>query len=235
MSNEERRVAVVTGASRGIGKTTAELLRAQGVTTIGLSRHVVDTAQTRRCDVGDPAVVARVFRAVQRDVGRIDILVNCAGVVTMSDPLEERVEEWEALWRTNVLGAYLCCQEALKPMRAQRAGRIVNLSSIAGRSFSRTASVAYTCSKYAVIGLTRQLAAGCGRDGVTVNCVCPSATRTEMLLANVPPPQLQALAEANPLGRLAEPHEIAQVVAFLVSDAASYLNGAVIDVNGGLL
>ena len=108
------------------------------------------------------------------------------------------------------------------------------MASIAGRSYSRTASVAYTASKYGVIGLTRQLAALFGRDGITVNCVAPSQTRTEMLAA-VPAAQLQAIAASNPTGRLAEPHEIAAAVGFLVSDSAAYVNGAVLDINGGVL
>jgi 3-oxoacyl-[acyl-carrier protein] reductase len=112
---------------------------------------------------------------------------------------------------------------------------VVNLSSVAGRSYSRRASVAYTASKYAVIGLTKQLAACFGRDGITINCVAPSETATEMLTRRVPPGERRAIGQANPLERLARPSEIAAVIAFLASPAASYVNGAVIDVNGGLL
>ena len=235
MSSNGARVAVVTGASTGIGKTAAALLREQGMTTIGLSRHLPDSDTTLQCDIRDEASVARAFTRIAKRVGRIDILVNSAGVVTNGELLSSTVEEWEMVFRTNVIGTYLCCKYALQIMQEQRAGTIVNISSVAGRSYSRTASVPYTSSKYAVIGLTRHLAAGFGKHGIRINCVCPSQTRTEMLEEQLPPAQLDALAKAHPLGRLAEPIEIAQAISFLVSDAASYIHGAVIDVNGGLL
>ena len=235
MSSEGRRVAVVTGASSGIGKAAAELFKSQGLTTIGVSRRSPDTDVTFHCDVQDERSVARVFKRVLDRFGRIDILVNCAGVVAKHDPLTLGAAEWDAILRPNLLGTYWCCKHALKAMRRQRYGKIVNVSSVAGRSYSRTASVAYTSSKYAVIGLTRQLAVHVGRYGVTINCVCPSETKSEMLLRNVPSKRLRALAAAHPLGRLAEPVEVAHAIAFLVSEASSYVNGAVVDVNGGLL
>lgn len=235
MSREGPKVAVVTGASSGIGRATAELFRAQAVRVIGLSRHLAESETSIRCDVREERSVERAFRRVTERFGRVDVLVNCAGIVSMTDPLRLRLVDWEAVLRTNLIGTYFCCKQVLGLMRKQRYGRIVNLSSIAGRSYSCTASLAYTSSKYAVIGLTRQLAAQFGKDRITVNCICPSETRSEMLLAAVPRSRLRAAARANPLGRLAEPREVAQAIAFLASDAASYINGAVLDVNGGLL
>ncbi len=179
--------------------------------------------------------MTRAFHRIVERLGRVDILVNCAGIVSMTDPLRLRLADWEAVLRTNLIGTYFCCKQALSHMRRQRYGRIVNLSSIAGRSYSRSASLAYTSSKYAVIGLTRQLAAQFGKNHITVNCICPSETRSEMLLRAVPRARLRSAARANPLGRLAEPSEVAQAIAFLTSDAASYINGAVLDINGGLL
>lgn len=233
MSSEEGRIGVITGASSGIGRVTAELLRKRGITAVGISRRLEDTDLTRRCDVRDEEDVARVFRELSSTLGQIDILVNCAGVASRSDPLALQVGEWEAVLRTNLIGTYLCCKHAIILMRVRRYGKIVNVASIAGRSYSRTSSLAYTSSKYGVIGLTRQLAANFGRDGININCVCPSQTKSEMLVANVPQAELDALAASIPLGRLAEPEEVAEAICFLVSDAASYLNGAVIDVNGG--
>lgn len=183
----------------------------------------------------DERAVERIFAELVSTFGRIDILANCAGIASIGDPLGLPVEEWEAVLRTNLTGTYLCCRYALIPMRERHYGKIINVSSIAGRSYSRTASVAYTCSKYAVIGLTRHLAASFGKDGININCVCPSQTKTEMLISNVPQAELDRLATSVPLGRLAEPEEIAQTIFFLASDAASYINGAVIDVNGGQL
>lgn len=234
MSDPARRVAVVTGASRGIGRATMSLLEATGFTTIGVARGLTDGDRTRRVDVGDDDSVKRLCDEIASSFGGLDVLVNCAGVAAGGDPLKLSLDDWESTLRTNLIGTYFCCKHALPYMQRQGFGRIVNVASIAGRSFSRTASVAYTASKYGVVGLTRQLAATCGRDGVTVNCVAPSQTRTEML-AVAPPEQLALIAAANPLGRLAEPQEIAEAISFLVSDAASYVNGAVLDVNGGVL
>lgn len=224
----------MTGASRGIGRATVSLFESRGLTTIGVARGLPDGDHTRSLDVGDDDSVKRLCDEIASSFGRLDILVNCAGVASSGDPLKLALADWESALRTNLIGTYFCCKHALPVMQRQGFGRIVNVASIAGRSFSRTASVAYTASKYGVVGLTRQLAATCGRDGVTVNCVAPSQTRTEMLAA-ASPEQLAAIAAANPLGRLAEPQEVAEVIGFLVSDAASYVNGAVLDVNGGVL
>ncbi len=114
-------------------------------------------------------------------------------------------------------------------------GRIVNLGSIAGRSRSKTASVAYTCSKYAIVGLTRQLAAKLGEKGITVNCVAPSQVDTPMLRENVPADKLDELQKSIPVGRLASPEDVAEAIVFLAGEAASYVNGAVLDINGGQL
>ncbi len=235
ISKIDFRVAVVTGGGSGIGKATVRLLKEHGFHAIGISRGLPDGNGTLRCDVSDETSVARAFRRVVRKFGRIDILVNCAGIASKRDPLSVSVKEWERVLRTNLIGSYLCCREAIPVMRRRRYGRIVNVSSIAGRSYSRSCSVAYTSSKYALIGLTRQLAAAFGREGININCVCPSETKSEMLLKNVPRKRLKAMERSHPLGRLAEPAEIARVISFLVSEAASYVNGAVVDVNGGLL
>lgn len=233
--SDETRVAVVTGASRGIGRATVELFRREGVRAIGLARGFDDSESTRKCDVTDEREVASVFAELMSVYGRLDILVNCAAITSRTDPLSITVDEWEAIYRTNVIGTYLCTREAIRAMKPRKYGKVVNVSSIAGRSYSRTASAAYTCSKYAVIGLTRHLAAHFGSEGINVNCVCPAQTRTETLVANVPSAELDALATTIPLGRIAEPDEIAQAILFLASDAASYLNGAIVDINGGQL
>lgn len=227
-------MAVVTGASSGIGKATAELFRTRGWRTIGLARHVAVTRTSRPCDVGNEHAVTRTFAGILGDFGRIDVLVNCAGVASKADPLAVSLDEWERVLRTNLIGTYFCCKAALAPMRRQRYGRIVNIASRAARSYSPTSSVAYTCSKYGVVGLTRQLAVSFASDGITMTCVCPSETLSEMLRTYVPAARLRALARRHPMGRLAEPREIAAVIGFLVSDDASYLNGAVIDATGGL-
>ncbi len=235
MSASSPRVAVVTGASRGVGKATVELFREQGMTAIGVSRSIGNSEGSLSCDVGDEQSVAGLFDELVASHGRVDILVNCAGVSTTTAPLELGVEEWEAVLRTNLIGTYLCCKNAILHMRPQRYGKIINVSSIAGRAFSKTSSVAYTCSKYAVIGLTRQLAVAYSGDGININCVAPSQILTEMLIAHVPQGRREELAAANPLRRLADPEEVARTISFLAGDGASYINGAVIDINGGQL
>ena len=235
MSTDRGRVATVTGASSGIGRATVERLRDAGLLTIGMSRRLANTDTSLHCDVRDERSVAKAFRRVLERFKRIDLLVNCAGVAMKGDPLAVSASEWRLAFDTNVLGTYWCCKHALTVMRKQRYGRIVNISSIAGRSYSRHASVAYTASKYAVIGMTRQLAAHFGKDGITINCVCPSETKTEMFVQTVPPARRRRLAARHPMGRLAEPDEVAQVIGFLGSEAASYVNGAIIDVNGGVI
>lgn len=233
MSHE--RVAVVTGASSGIGKATFELFLNQSWRTIGLARRFKDGGDTRSVDVRHSGAVEAVFRDLFTELGHIDILVNCAGVATTTDALKISVLEWEDILKTNVIGTYLCCQQVLPAMCEQRYGKIVNVSSIAGRLYSVSASVAYTASKYAVIGITKQLAAKFGCHGLNINCVCPSQTITDMFLKNVSKEKQMQLASDHPLKRLARAEEVAEAICFLASDKSSYINGSVLDVNGGLL
>lgn len=233
MSAESGRVAIVTGASAGIGRATALALRDRGMDVVSVARRLPNDESSRSCDITDEPAVRRVFDEIFRHRERIDVLVNCAGVTSRADPLNLAVGEWERVMRTNVIGTYLCCKHAVPAMRRGRYGRIVNVSSIAGRTYSRTASVAYTASKYAVIGLTRHLAAHVGTDGITVNCVAPSQTKTEMLVGSLTEAEMAALAARVPVRRLADPTDIAEAIAFLTSQAAGYINGAVLDINGG--
>lgn len=230
-----KRVAVATGAARGIGKVISDLFVDRGITAIGVSRHIELSGTTRQCDIRDEAAVKALFAELIDTFGHIDILVNNAGIVTHGDILETSFEEWENVIRTNLTGAFLCCKHILKHMKERRYGKIVNISSIAGRFRSSMASVAYTCSKYGIVGLTRQLALHYAKYNININCVCPSQTRTPMLVQNISQERIDTLVSEIPAGRLAEPDDIAEVVYFLSTDATSYINGAVIDVNGGQL
>jgi NAD(P)-dependent dehydrogenase (short-subunit alcohol dehydrogenase family) len=230
-----KRLAVVTGASSGIGKATAALLRRKGYRVVGVSRRLSDTSSTRRCDIRDELSVRRCFEGIESSLGPIDILVNSAGAAGAKNALDLTYTDWQDMLDVNLIGSYFCCKYALKGMIRRRYGKIVNISSQAGRSFSRTSSLAYTCSKYGVIGLTRQLAVEFAGKNISINCICPSQVDTEMLREVVPSAARKALAEQNPMKRLARPEEIAETIAFLVSDAVGYMNGAILDVHGAKL
>jgi 3-oxoacyl-[acyl-carrier protein] reductase len=231
--SDAKRIAIVTGASQGIGKAIYCLFAERGITTIGVSRHIALSDTTRRCDLRSEAAVQELCAELVGTFGHIDILVNNAGTVTHGDILETSLDDWENVIQTNLTGTFLCCKHVLGHMKERHYGKIVNISSIAGRFRSSMASVAYTCSKYGVVGLTRQLALHYARHNININCVCPSQTRTPMLVEKVSQERINQLVSTIPAGRLAEPDDIARAVYFLATDEASYINGAVIDVNGG--
>lgn len=210
MSN---RVAVVVGASRGIGQATAEKFEANTYRVVRVSRA--------SCDIRREEEVAALFDYVESDYGRLDAVVNSAAIVGH----DATPRDWMDVLRTNLIGAWLVCREALSHMSQ---GAIINIGSIAARYCSKTANMAYTCSKYGVVGLTRCLAQE--SLPVRVNCVMPSQTATKML----PRELIPLLEKQHPMGRLAQPEEIANVIYWLASDDASYVHGAIIDVNGGL-
>ena len=231
--SDSNKIAIITGASQGIGKAIFDFFVEQGITAIGVSRNIELTGYTHHCDVCNESEVKALFSDVINTFGRVDILVNNAGISTQTDIVDTSLEEWERVLKTNLTGTFLCTKYALKYMKTQKYGKIINISSIAGRFRSAMASVAYTCSKYGVIGMTRQLALHYAKYNININCVAPSQTRTKMLIENVDEEQLKKFISTIPAGRLAEPDDIAQAVWFLASDSASYLNGAVLDINGG--
>ena len=244
------RVALVTGASRGIGASTAAVLARRGARVAVSARTVSDletvAASIREkggealavaCDVVEPAQVASMIETVVKKWGRLDILVNNAGLGTPAKPVEEVLpEEWDQTIILNLKSVYLCIRAAAPVMKHQRYGRIVNVSSFAGRFFSRLSGPHYSSAKAGVVGFTRHMAAELGPFGVCVNSVAPSPVLTERVKvkwATRAEEERQKILAGIPLGRLAQPEEIATVIAFLASDDASYVNGACIDVNGG--
>lgn len=240
------KVAVVTGASRGIGRATAELFAQSGAHTVFVSRSGADqavedlnksgcSAVSFRTDVSDETQVREMIGAVIGRYDRIDVLVNNAGINQLGQIEEITLEDWNRVLATNLTSQFLCCKHVIPVMKHQAAGKIVNVSSISGRSRSVVSGVHYVTSKAGVIGLTRQLAYEVARFNINVNAVCPSQTYTPMLSDTVPHEEQERLAASVPLGRLASAEEQANVILFLASDAASYLTGAILDVNGGLL
>ena len=236
MSNSnKKKTAIVTGGSSGIGLAIVELFRQKGITTISVSRHQYSSEHHIQCDVSDKKSVKVLINKVIKDYQHIDILVNNAGISSEGDIKEISLNEWNEVMRINLTGTFLCSKYALIHMQERKEGKIVNIASIAGRHRSVTASVAYTCSKYGIIGLTKQLALHYAKQNININCVCPSQTLTPMLIDNLPEERIKELEDNVPAKRLAKPKEIAEAVYFLASDASSYIHGTCLDVNGGLL
>ncbi len=244
------RIALVTGASRGIGASTAKILAQRGARAAVSARTVSDlegvAADIRKnggealvvpCDVIDPPQVGEMIERVLKKWGRLDILVNNAGLGTPAKAVEEvSPEEWDETIRLNLKSVFLCTRAAAPVMKRQKYGRIVNVSSFAGRFLSRLSGPSYSSAKAGMLGFTRHMAAELGPFGICVNSVAPSPTLTERVKVkweSRPEEERRKILTGIPLGRVAEPEEVATVIAFLASDDASYVNGVCIDVNGG--
>lgn len=242
-------VVVVTGAGRGIGAAIARAFATEGarlalldIDAAGLDALVSDLtakgadAVGLRCDVTVGAEVRQAFDAVAARFGRIDVLVNNAGGFSRIRATEDIPdEEWDAIVRFNLTSVFLCTKAVLPPMKRQRAGRIVNLASVVGRSAAVSVSTHYAAAKAGVLGFTRNLAREVGPDGITVNAIAPGTVATERFKGLRSAEETRRIAESVPLRRVAEPDEIAQCVLFLASDAAGYMTGAALDVNGGMV
>jgi NAD(P)-dependent dehydrogenase (short-subunit alcohol dehydrogenase family) len=233
----EGRIAIVTGAASGMGAATARLLAEAGATVLGadIASHaaialVGDVADSAFCD-------AAVAKAVALH-GRLDILVNAAGVIVRADAPATDDAAWSKQMRVNVDGSFFMCRAAIRQMRQQGSGAIVNFGSIWGSAGGK-GHVAYATAKGAVHNLTRSLALDHAREGIRVNAVCPGEVDTPMLRGAgraVPMTDAQLAEMADrivPNGRLAQPEEIGRVVVFLCTDAASYMTGALVPVDGG--
>jgi 3-oxoacyl-[acyl-carrier protein] reductase len=238
------RVALVTGAGSGIGEATARRFAAEGAVVVvndvdGDRARAVATAIGKDGGKG-AAVEANVTRRdeVERMVagivaehGRLDVLINNAGINRDAMSYKMTEEQWDQVLTVNLKGTFLCAQAALPRMRERGWGRVVNTSSIG--SLGNVGQANYSASKAGVIGLTKTLALEYAKYGVTVNCVAPGAVMTPML-AGVPDQIREKITAGIPVGRIAEPREIAAVHAFLASDEAAFITGQVIFVDGGM-
>ena len=235
------RVALVTGAGRGIGAATARAFAEAGARVAlldrdgaGLEKVAAETGGAAYpADVTDDAAVARVVHDVVARQGRLDILVNNAGIVRDAALADVTDADWSATLDVNLRGTMVCARAAVPHMKANGFGRILSATSIVART-GNYGQTAYTASKAGLIGLTRTGARELGPKGITANAVAPGFIETEMV-KSVPPKIMAEVVARTPAGRMGRPEEVAGVYLFLASDLASFINGAVVGVDGGLL
>jgi NAD(P)-dependent dehydrogenase (short-subunit alcohol dehydrogenase family) len=240
------KVLVVTGGGRGIGAATARLAAERGYRVCLNYRKDKDAAERLAREIGGLAVqgdvaaeadVVRLFQTVDEKLGRVDVLVNNAGIVDRGARVESMsAERIQRMLAVNVLGSFLCAREAVKRMSKRAGGAggaIVNLSSIAAKLGAPGEYVDYAAAKGAIDTFTVGLAKEVGPDGIRVNCVRPGVIRTEIHRASGDPARVERIGSAAPLGRAGESDEIARTILWLASDEASYISGALLDVSGG--
>ena len=232
------KVALVTGGASGIGLACARALRDEGARVVVADLSAEAGAEagdlTVAIDVTKPEDARRAVTAAVEAYGALDVLVTCAGIFHAT-PLDRLApEEWDRIQAVNLRGTFLVAQAALEVMIPRRSGRIVTIASLAGQVGGLASGASYAASKAGVVALTKSLARFAGPHGINVNTVNPGIIDTPMT-AVLPDEQRTALVERTPLGRTGRADEVAAVVVFLASDAASYVHGAHIDVNGGIL
>jgi 3-oxoacyl-[acyl-carrier protein] reductase len=244
MMNLTSRVALVTGASRGIGRATALALARQGATVVTAARGdnarpVADeivaaggVAEALALDVTDPSAVEAALASVLERHGRIDILVSNAGITRDQLLLRMKRDDWDAVIATNLTASFTICQAALRPMLKQRSGRVIAISSVVGQ-MGNAGQANYAASKAGLIGFCKSMAREVASRGITVNVVAPGLIETDMTKA-LTGASREDWAEKIPLGRLGRPEDVAHAVCFLASDEASYITGHVLAVNGGM-
>ena len=240
---QAQQVALVTGASRGIGRAIALLLAERGFKVIGTATSDSGSAAIGEAlapfgglgltlNVTDAAALDAAIDGTVKQHGGLHVLVNNAGITRDTLAMRLKDDDWDAVIDTNLKSVFRACRAAIKPMMKQRFGRIVNITSVVGAA-GNPGQANYCASKAGVAGMTRSLAQELGSRNITVNCVAPGFIATDMTEV-LPEAQRNALLAKIPLGRLGSPQDIAEAVAFLASPAAGYITGTELHVNGGM-
>lgn len=244
MINLKDKVAIVTGGSRGIGKAICLKLASLGANLVICDLGLAE-ATKQECEALGAKVVLvtanvakleeceRIFEAAQENFGRVDILVNNAGITRDALMVRMKEEDFDAVIDVNLKGTWNCMKLAAKPMMKQRSGRIINMASVAGL-MGNPGQSNYSASKAGVIGMTKTLAKEIGSRGVTVNAIAPGMIETEMT-ADLPAEVKEMAMKNIPLARYGQVEDVANAIAFLASDMASYISGQVINVDGGMV
>jgi len=229
------KICIVTGAAQGIGAATAAKFAAEGAIVVACDRRadrIAGAEESFAVDVTDREQVDAMADAVRAKYGRIDVLVNNAGITKDARLVKMTAEQFDTVIDVNLRGVFHCAQAVAETMVGQGSGVILNASSVVG-IYGNYGQTNYAASKFGVIGFTKTWSRELGPKGVRVNAVAPGFVETP-ILATIPDKVLQQMREQVPLHRLGRPEEIANVYAFLASDEASYVNGAVIEVSGGM-
>ncbi|MCG2790571.1 MAG: SDR family oxidoreductase [Actinomycetia bacterium] len=247
------KVSIITGAGSGIGKAIAKIFAAEGAYVIindidlnkvleianeinsSSNKNSVNKAFAIKADVTNSKEVDSMIKIVEEKFGTIDILVNSAGILFTTRFEDITEEEWDKVINVNLKGTFICCKAVVPFMKKNKWGRIINISSLAGKTVSTSGGAHYTASKAGVLGLTRAIAKELVPFNINVNAVCPGSSNTEMTRKCVSKEKITEYEKINPLGRLCEPDEVANLVLFLASEKSSYIVGASIDINGDAL